>query len=77
MKIFTFDLHKSEAALFVALIAIVGIFCLILFCRGLRALKAAAFGGSLGYQDAAIPDYFTALREQDLEEMVEEEKVLI
>lgn len=49
----------------------------MMLCRGLIALKTAAFGGKLGYQDTAIPDYFTALREQDLEEMVEEEKVLL
>ena len=30
-------------------------------------------GNKLQYQDMAIPNYFEALREQDLEELIEEE----
>merc|ERR1711957_185786 len=32
------------------------------------------YGKKLEYQDSAIPDYFQALRQQDLEELIEEEQ---
>lgn len=70
-------LTKPELLLLCAFLAILGVYALLCLSTAVKAFRAAAFGAPLGYQDTAVPDYFSALRAQDLEELVEEEKVLL
>lgn len=70
-------LTQPEFLLLCAFLAIAGVYALLCLSTAVKAFRAAAFGAPLGYQDTAVPDYFSALRAQDLEELVEEEKVLL
>ena len=76
-RIINFNLSMNENVLLITLVAIIGIFALFTLSSTLGVLRDKIFGASLGYQDSAIPDYFSSLRDQDLEELIEEEKVLL
>jgi len=56
-----------------------GTFCFILIIFIISSLKKGLSkdGSLLAYQEAEVPDYFEALREQELEEMVDEEKMFL
>ena len=61
-----------------------GVYCLALLSMFFKTLKAIFMKltsqdqtALLEYQQAHLPDYYEALPEQELEEMVEEEKVFL
>lgn len=73
MRILKLEETSGEAILLVAFLLLVTYFVLLTLSTFLGRVKTCLFGKQLEYQKTAIPDYFWALREQDLEELIEEE----
>ena len=61
--------------LIITFLVLVAYFVLLTLSTFLVGVKNYFFGKDMLYQETDVPPYFWALREQDLEELIEEEQV--
>lgn len=70
----TFDISIRETMFLVAFLVILAYFTVQFVFSTSDEFMNLMYGKKLQYQESAIPDYFQALRQQDLEELIEEEQ---
>jgi hypothetical protein len=73
-KCVTMDITARETLFLVAFMIILVYFIVQGVVRAADEFMNLMYGKKLEYQESAIPDYFQALRQQDLEELIEEEQ---
>jgi hypothetical protein len=78
-RILSLDISSAETIILICLLAIVGICVTALISQTLKNLIYFILGWNsrIGFQNTVVPDYFHALKMADLEELVEEEKILL
>ena len=75
---FTLQLGLSEALMFIAFCCVIAYFLVLSLWSGASSLRDTISGRmNLNYQESQAPEYFSSLREQDLEELVDEELIFI
>ena len=74
--IFKLQLSVVETILFISLCCLIGYYLFLALWSGFKSLRDTVTGKmQLNYQQSIAPDYFLSLREQDLEELVDEELI--
>lgn len=78
-RILTFDISYAEIVILMCLLAILAVIIAALVSKTLKNLVYLILGWNarITFQQTAVPDYFSALRMPDLEELVDEEKMLL
>ena len=76
-RMLEFGLSPAETLLLIVFLLLLA-YCVLLAVSSCRdSLKSWKPGAKLDYPESGIPDYLWALREQDLEELVEEEQTFL
>ena len=76
-RMLEFGLCPAEALQLIVFLLLLS-YCILRSVSAWReSLKSRAPGAKLDYPESGIPDYLWALREQDLEELVEEEQTFL
>ena len=75
-RILNFDLSKVETILIITFIFQLIFYVTKTMISSLQQIKSQVYGiQKLEFQTTAVPNYFECLREQDLEELVDEEQM--
>jgi len=78
-RAFTFGLTKAESVSMIGILLCICLIFAVLLSKAVRTFINSKLKKQAApeFQQTEIPPYFEALREQDLDEMVEEEKVFV